>query len=354
MSFSLGIVGLPNVGKSTLFNALLKNTQAEASNYPFCTIDPNVGIVDVPDERLNKLAAIDSPKKIIPTAIEFCDIAGLVKGAHKGEGLGNAFLSHIAEVKAILHVVRLFDDGNVTHVDGSIDPVRDAETIETELLLRDLSVAESSLSKATKQARSGDKEWIQKRELLTKITENLEKNVPLRTVTFEEEESELLNDYTFLTLKPILYVLNVSEKQLASGVDFPLKPFIPISAKVEADLASFTDEEATEYLKEYNLTESGLVRLIKKSYELLDLITFLTSGPEESRAWTVKRGAKAPEAAGVIHSDFEKNFIRAEVISFDDYVALGGEKGAKEAGVMRVEGKDYTVRDGDVMHFLAG
>lgn len=354
MSFSLGIVGLPNVGKSTLFNALLKSELAEASNYPFCTIKPNVGIVEVPDERLAKLAAIDHPEKIIPTVIEFYDIAGLVKNAHRGEGLGNQFLANIREVKAILHVVRFFEDKNITHVDNSVDPVRDVETIELELIFADLKTAETALHKAGKEAKAGDKFWIAKKEVLEKVDTNLKKSLPLRKVFFTSEELELLKEYTFLTIKPVLYVLNVSEEQLKQDLTFPFEPCIKISAKTEAELANFSAKEAAEYLKEFNLTETGLERLIKKSYELLNLITFLTSGPKETRAWTVKKGAKAPEAAGVIHSDFEKNFIRAEVISYADYIANGGEKGAKEKGVMRVEGKDYVVQDGDVVYFRVG
>ncbi|MBU1166981.1 redox-regulated ATPase YchF [Patescibacteria group bacterium] len=354
MSFSLGIVGLPNVGKSTLFNALLKNKQAEASNYPFCTIDPNVGIVEVPDQRLAKLAKIDSPEKIIPTAIEFYDIAGLVKGAHKGEGLGNQFLSHIREVKAIIHVVRIFEDKDITHVDGDIDPTRDVETIDLELILADLKMAETTFRKAQKEARSGDKEWGLKRDLLAKIVENLEKSVPLREVTFDDEEQAFLKEYIFLTIKPVLYVLNVSEDQLKEEIDFPFKPAVKISAKMETDLNDFSDEEVADYLAEYNLEEPGLERLVKESYSLLNLITFLTSGPKESRAWTVRNSAKAPEAAGVIHSDFADKFIRAEVISYEDYIKYQGESGAKENGLMRVEGKDYEMQDGDVVHFRVG
>lgn len=354
MSFSLGIVGLPNVGKSTLFNALLKNVQAEASNYPFCTIDPNVGIVEVPDERLGKLAAIDNTKKIIPTVIEFFDIAGLVKGASENKGKGNAFLSHIREVDAILHVVRMFEDGDIMHVDGTIDAKRDQETIELELILADLQMAENSLSKAEKLAKSNDKEWVAKKDLLQKIVTHLSEEKPARTLDFTDDEQILLTQYNLLTSKPVLYVVNLSEDQLKNMPDIPFSPAVTISAQLEVDLISFSDEDMKEYLAEFNLSEPGLHRLIKESYSLLNLQTFFTSGVQETRAWTIQKGAPAPEAAGVIHTDFKDSFIRAETVSYEDYISFNGLAGAKENGALRIEGKDYIVRDGDVMHFRTG
>lgn len=351
MSFSLGIVGLPNVGKSTLFNALVRNVQAEASNYPFCTIDPNVGVVEVPDARLEKLGAIDKTQKIIPTVIEFVDIAGLVKGASENKGKGNAFLSNIREVDAILHVVRMFEDGDIMHVDGSVDAERDRETIEMELLLADLQMGENALQKAVKQAKSGDKEWIAKRDLLEKCVTALQEEKMVRELDFDDDEKVVLKQYNFLTLKPILYVVNLSEAQLKNMPKIPFSPAVTISAQMEVDLISFSDEEMNEYLGEYNLSEPGLHRLIKESYKLLNLETFFTSGEKETRAWTVSAGSSAPEAAGVIHTDFKNNFIRAEVVSYDDYITHNGFNGAKEHGALRIEGKDYVVKDGDVMYF---
>lgn len=354
MSFSLGIVGLPNVGKSTLFNALLKKQTAEASNYPFCTIDPNVGIVEVPDERLEKLSNLDNPTKIIPTAVEFYDIAGLVKGAHKGEGLGNAFLSHIREVDAIIHVVRYFADSNITHVHGDVNPSDDIETIEAELLLADLHSCEKSLEKASKQAKSQDKEWIIKRDVLQTCFDELTKETPLRDVEFDSDEAEIVRQYNFLTRKPLMYVLNVSEDQLTEDITFDRGNYVVISAAVESELVGFDADEAAEYMKEIGIEEPGLHKLIKEAYSLLGLISFFTSGEKETRAWTVRNGAKAPEAAGVIHTDFEEKFIRAEVVSYTDYVTAGGFQKARDAGKMRVEGKDYVVVDGDVMYFRTG
>lgn len=351
MSFSLGIVGLPNVGKSTLFNALVRNVQAEASNYPFCTIDPNVGVVEVPDTRLEKLGAIDETQKIIPTVIEFVDIAGLVKGASENKGKGNAFLSNIREVDAILHVVRMFEDGDIMHVDGSVDAERDRETIEMELLLADLQMGENALQKAVKQAKSGDKEWVAKRDLLEKCVTALQEEKMVRELDFDDDEKVVLKQYNFLTLKPILYVVNLSEAQLKDMPEIPFSPAVTISAQMEVDLISFSDEEMTEYLGEYNLSEPGLHRLIKESYKLLHLETFFTSGEKETRAWTVSAGSSAPEAAGVIHTDFKNNFIRAEVVSYDDYITHNGFNGAKEKGALRIEGKDYIVQDGDVVYF---
>lgn len=354
MSFSLGIVGLPNVGKSTLFNALVRNVQAEASNYPFCTIDPNVGVVEVPDARLEKLGAIDNTAKIIPTVIEFVDIAGLVKGASENKGKGNAFLSNIREVDAILHVVRMFEDGDIMHVDGSVDAERDRETIEMELLLADLQMGENALQKAIKQAKSGDKEWIAKQAVLQKCVSALQEEKAIREIDFDEDEHVILRQYNFLTQKPILYVVNLSETQLKNMPEIPFSPAVTISAQMEVDLISFSDEEMSEYLAEYNLSEPGLHRLIKESYALLELETFFTSGEKETRAWTVKKGSTAPEAAGVIHSDFKNNFIRAEVVSYENYIKFNGFNGAKENGALGIEGKDYVVEDGDVMYFRTG
>ena len=348
------------MGKSTLFNALTRTKSAEAQNYPFCTIEPNVGIVEVPDERLDKLAEVSHSVKIIPTVIEFVDIAGLVKGASGGEGLGNKFLAHIREVDAIGHVVRFFNDTNVTHVHGEIKPAFDREIIEAELLMADIQTLEKRLDKARSDAKSGDKDRKKYAELLEKVMENFEKGILAANIDLDNEESGLLKDLNFLTLKPHLYIINIHEDELKSvdrqkyaellGIDDPDR-IIPICAKVEEELGDFDEAEAAEYLKSLGLKESGLNALIKAAYNALDLITFLTSGPKESRAWTVKRGSTAPQAAGKIHTDFEKGFIKAEVINWEDFVACRGEIKAKEKGLMRMEGKPYIVNDGDVMHF---
>ncbi len=355
MSLSIGIVGLPNVGKSTLFNALTKK-KAEASNYPFCTIDPNVGIVTVPDGRLDQLAKISNPKKIIPTVIEFVDIAGLVKGAHKGEGLGNQFLSHIRECDAICEVVREFEDKDIVHVDGKIDPDGDRETINLELIFADLSTVEKRLAKVTKEAKSGDKEMIKLRDLLEKLKEGLEAGKAAREFKLDEEEKKLIKSLNLLTIKPILYVLNSNlDTPLIKG-DVGIKKWdgnvLKINAKLEEEIVALSDEEQVEYIKELGLNESGLEKLIKISYELLGLITFFTTGEDETRAWTTKLNSKAPVAAGVIHTDFEKGFIRAEVIGYKKFIEVGGEIEAKEKGLIKTEGREYEIKDGDICNFL--
>lgn len=346
MSFSLGIVGLPNVGKSTLFKALTKKP-IDIANYPFCTIDPNVGIVVVPDNRLEELTKTSQSKKTIPTTIEFFDIAGLVKDAHKGEGLGNKFLSHIREVKAIVHVLRGFTDDNITHVSDTVDPKRDEETIFTELILADLQVVEKRLAEAEKKARGNDKEAIKLSGILNQVKEHLESEKMLTSFDFNEDDKELIKEYNFLTLKPIITVLNVDEDKINEEHDNT----ITISAKIESELTELSDKEAKDYLQQLGMKTSGLEKLIKKSYEILNLITFFTSGPEETRAWTIEKGTKAPQAAGAIHTDFEKGFIKAEITGWQDFVKLGGETGAKEKGVMRIEGKDYVMQDGDTCYF---
>jgi GTP-binding protein YchF len=359
MGFSCGIVGLPNVGKSTLFNALTATQAAEAANYPFCTIEPNVGRVAVPDERLAVCARLGKSAKIIPTQLEFVDIAGLVRGASQGQGLGNQFLGHIREVDAIAHVLRCFGDDNVVHVEGSVDPVRDAEVVETELMLADLDSLERRVAAAEKRARGGDKEARALLDIAEPLLAALRDGKPARATGIPQSE---LRPLQLLSAKPVLYVANVDEADAAEGnaqsrrvADYAAAQgagTVVISAAIEAELMSLTDEaERQEYLETLGLDEPGLTRVIRAGYTLLDLVTFLTVGPKESRAWTVSHGMKAPQAAGVIHSDFEKGFIRAETIAYDDFVAYGGEQGAKDAGKMRLEGSEYVVADGDIMHF---
>jgi GTP-binding protein YchF len=361
MGFNCGIVGLPNVGKSTLFNALTATQAAQAANYPFCTIEPNVGRVAVPDVRLEKLAAIAGSAKIINTQLEFVDIAGLVKGASQGEGLGNQFLANIREVDAIAHVLRCFEDGDVTHVSGNVDPVRDAEIVETELMLADLDSLEKRLPNLEKRAKGGDKEASTEVPIVKKALDALRDGKPAREATLSPEERPVFARLQLITAKPMMYVLNVEEASAASGNAHSAKaeayakargmPSVVISAAIEAEVAQLPAEDQAEYLFSLGLKETGLARVVRAGYALLDLVTFFTVGPKEARAWTVRRDAKAPEAAGVIHTDFEKGFIRAETIAYDDYVALNGEAGAREAGKLRLEGKDYAVKDGDVFHF---
>ena len=363
MALQCGIVGLPNVGKSALFNCL-SNAKAQSANFPFCTIEPNVGVITVPDERLNVLARLVNPQKIVPTTVEIVDIAGLVKGASKGEGLGNKFLANIRETDAILHVLRCFDDDNITHVDGSVDPVRDKEIIDYELQLKDLETIESRITRVQKQATTGgDKQAKLQYEVLSRYKEALEQGKAARTVQFEsKEEQKAAHDLFLLTNKPVLYVCNVDDASAVNGnryVDMVREAvkeegadILIVAAKIESEIAELDSyEDKQMFLAEIGLEESGVNRLIKAAYKLLNLETFLTAGPQEVRAWTFRRGSKAPQCAGVIHSDFEKGFIRAEVIKYDDYVALGSEAAVKEAGKMYVEGKDYVVQDGDIMHF---
>jgi len=362
MGFKMGIVGLPNVGKSTLFNALTKTAAAQAANFPFCTIEPNVGEVGVPDARLDKLAAIAGSKQIIPTRMTFVDIAGLVKGASKGEGLGNQFLANIREVDAIAHVLRCFEDGDVTHVEGRVDPVADAETIETELMLADIESIEKRLQNIVRKVRGGDKEAVQQERLLRQALSVLEDGQPARVVDVDEDDVKAWKMLQLLTTKPILYVCNVGEAEAADGNDFSARvgemaaaqgnSHVIISAQIEEEISQLEDDEAEMFLSEMGLEEAGLARLIRAGYELLHLETYFTVGPKEARAWTIKQGTAAPQAAGVIHGDFEKGFIRAETIAYDDFLTCDGEQGAKEAGKMRAEGKTYVVKDGDVLHFL--
>ena len=350
MSLSVGIVGLPNVGKSTTFNALLKRKQAAASNFPFCTIDPNIGVVNVPDERLDQLAKISRSKKIVSTTIEFIDIAGLVAGAHKGEGLGNQFLSHIREVDAIIEVVRAFQNPDITHVAGKVSPADDIATINLELIMADLQTVTKRLSRVTSDAKSGDKKLIAEKQILEKIKQALEKEQAARGLKLTDEEKNIIKSLSLLTAKPLLYVVNVDEKTSAPA-ELPPQ-HIMINAQLEAEIAELPEAEQENYKQELGVTETGLDKLIKESYQLLNLITFLTSGEPETRAWTIARGTPAPEAAGVIHTDFIKGFVRAEVIPWQDFVACGGWSRAKEKGLVRTEGKEYKVQDGDTCYFL--
>ena len=362
MGFKCGIVGLPNVGKSTLFNALTETQAAQAANYPFCTIEPNVGQVSVPDERLEKLAAISKSAKIIPTQLAFVDIAGLVKGASKGEGLGNQFLANIREVDAIVHVLRCFEDDDIQHVSNKVDPIADAEVVETELMLADLESVEKRVENAKRRATGGDKEAKALASVLGQALEFLKDGKPARLVEpGDDEEARLFEQAQLLTAKPVLYVCNVAEEDAAEGnalsklvaekAEAEGAQSVVVSAAIEAELVEMEEADRAEYLAELGLTESGLSKIIRAGYKLLGLQTFFTVGPKEARAWTFPAGAKAPQAAGEIHTDFERGFIRAETIAFDDYVALGGESGAREAGKLRQEGKEYLVQDGDVMLF---
>ncbi len=362
MALQCGIVGLPNVGKSTLFNCL-SNAKAQSANFPFCTIEPNVGVITVPDERLNKLAELVHPAKVVPTTVEIVDIAGLVKGASRGEGLGNKFLANIRETDAILHVLRCFDDDNITHVDGTVDPVRDKEVIDTELQLRDLETIESRIGKVAKMAAAGDRDAKMQHEVLKRYQEVLTQGKSARSVELEtKDEQKFAHDLFLLTNKPVLYVCNVDDASAVSGnkyvdavreaVKDEHAEILVVAAQTESDIAELeTYEERQMFLEEIGLKESGVNRLIKAAYKLLDLETFLTAGPKEVRAWTYRKGSKAPQCAGVIHSDFERGFIRAEIIKYDDYIHYGSEAAVKEAGKMHIEGKDYVFQDGDIVVF---
>jgi GTP-binding protein YchF len=361
MGFKLGIVGLPNVGKSTLFNALTQTAAAEAANYPFCTIEPNVGEVGVPDPRLDALAKIAGSAQIIPTRLTFVDIAGLVRGASKGEGLGNKFLSHIREVDAVAYVLRCFEDDDITHVENRIDPLADADVVETELMLADMESLEKRSGPIEKKAKAGDKDSKAQFALMEKVLAPLREGKPARTASITPEEMPAFRALQLLTAKPVVYVCNVEESSAASGNAHSERvaerakaegaACVVISAKIESEFAGLPAEDRAEFLAEMGLEEPGLNRLIRAGYALLDLVTYFTVGPKEARAWTITRGTKAPQAAGVIHTDFEKGFIRSETIAYDDYVTNNGETGCKEAGKMRLEGKEYVVKDGDVLHF---
>jgi GTP-binding protein YchF len=361
MGFKCGIVGLPNVGKSTLFNALTQTAAAQAANYPFCTIEPNVGDVAVPDPRLDKLATIAKSAQVVPTRITFVDIAGLVRGASKGEGLGNQFLANIREVDAVAHVLRCFEDDDITHVEGRIDPVGDAETVETELMIADLESLERRIVPLEKRAKTGDKEAKEQHALMAKAIALLRDGKPARLAELSAEEGDPFRQLGLLTSKPVLYVCNVDEASAADGNQYSTAVeemakrkgagCVAISARIEEEVAQLPESERAEFLAHLGLDEPGLNRLIRAGYALLGLLTFFTAGPKEARAWTVTKGSRAPQAAGAIHTDFEHGFIRAETIAYDDYVALGGEAGARDAGKFRLEGKEYAVQDGDVMHF---
>ena len=361
MGFNCGIVGLPNVGKSTLFNALTATQAAQAANYPFCTIEPNTGRVGVPDNRLDLIAKIGGSAKIIPTQLEFVDIAGLVKGASKGEGLGNQFLGNIRATDAILHVLRCFEDGDITHVEGSVNPVRDAEIISTELMLSDLESLEKQIENVKKRAKQGDKESIAKQPVIEKCIAALAAGKPARTVTLADDEKAVFAALQLLTAKPVLYICNVEEAAASTGNDFSKAvaemaakegaSSVVISAAIEAEVSQLPAEEQKEFLESMGLDEAGLNKVIRAGYGLLGLLTFFTVGPKEARAWTVYKGAKAPQAAGAIHSDFERGFIRAETMAYSDFVTLGGETACRDAGKLRQEGKEYLVQDGDIFHF---
>lgn len=361
MGFNCGIVGLPNVGKSTLFNALTATQAAQAANYPFCTIEPNVGRVGVPDSRLDELAAIASSQKIIPTQLEFMDIAGLVRGASKGEGLGNQFLGHIRQVDAVIHVLRCFEDDDITHVDGTVNPLRDLSTIETELMLSDMEILEKRLTGLAKRAKGGDKDAKEMLVIGEKVLTLLQEGKPASLYTPTKDEIFLFHQLHLLSSKPILYVCNVSEDDAATGNTYSEEVFayaakngakaVVISAAIESEVASLPAEEQKEFLESLGLKETGLNQIVAEGYNLLDLLTFFTIGPKEARAWTTTKGSKAPEAAGCIHTDFERGFICAETIAYDDYIACGGEAAAKVAGKLRLEGRDYIAKDGDIFHF---